>query len=120
MARRLIIGKTSFIGKELAKLKNFDIVAYKDVHHMDLSQYDAIINCAINPVFKTQTYDEKIDVDYEISKLANKNNCHYVMISTRKVYGSSSELKTYTEESPTNPFDFYSENKFKRKKREFI
>ena len=111
MAKRLIVGKTSFIGKELAKLKDYDIVAYKDVHHVDFSQYDGVINCALNPVFKTQSYDETVDVDYEMAKLAYENNCHYVMISTRKVYGSSSELKTYTEESPTNPFDFYSENK---------
>lgn len=111
MARKLIVGKTSFIGNELAKLKTYDIVAYKDIHHVDFSEYDGVINCALNPVFKTQTYDEKIDVDYEIAKIAYKNNCHYVMISTRKVYGSSAELKTYTEESPTNPFDFYGENK---------
>jgi dTDP-4-dehydrorhamnose reductase len=111
LAKRLIVGKTSFIGTELAKLKDYDIVAYKDVHHVDFSQYDGVINCALNPVFKTQTYDETIDVDYEIARLAYENNCHYVMISTRKVYGSSSELKAYTEESPTNPFDFYSENK---------
>jgi dTDP-4-dehydrorhamnose reductase len=111
LAKKLIVGKTSFIGNELAKLKNYDIVAYKDIHHVDFSQYDGVINCALNPVFKTQTYDEKIDVDYEMAKLAYENNCHYIMISTRKVYGSSTKLKTYNEESPTNPFDFYSENK---------
>lgn len=111
MAKKLIIGKTSFIGNELIKLKNYDIVAYKDIHHVDISQYDGVINCALNPAFKTQAYDEKIDVDYKMAKLAYENNCHYTMVSTRKVYGSSVELKTYTEDSPTNPFDFYSENK---------
>lgn len=111
MAKRLIIGKTSFIGNELSKFKNYDIAAYKDLHHIDFSQYDSVINCALNPVFKTQVYDEKIDVDFEVARKAYENGCHYTMISTRKVYGSSTELKTYTEESPTKPFDFYSENK---------
>ncbi len=41
-----------FIGNELAKLKNFDIVAYKDIHHVDFSQYDGVINCALNQVLR--------------------------------------------------------------------
>jgi nucleoside-diphosphate-sugar epimerase len=106
-----VIGKTSFIGKELAALKDYDIVAYKNVHHVDFSQYECVFNCALNPAFKTQSYTDDIDVDYEMAKLAYENGCHYIMLSTRRVYGSSSELKSYNEESPTNPFDFYSENK---------
>lgn len=111
MEKKLIVGNSSFVGNELFKIKQYDIVSYKNIHHIDFSNYDSVINCALNPVFKTQNYDEKIDVDFEIAKLAYRNRCHYMMISTRKVYGSSSELKIYTEKSVTNPFDYYSENK---------
>lgn len=111
MAKRLIIGKTSFIGNELVKLNGYDIVAYSDVHHVDFSQYDCVINCALNPDFKTKPYDESTDVDYNMAKLSYQNGCHYVMMSTRKVYGAYSDFRSFNEETQTNPFDFYSENK---------
>lgn len=111
MEKRLIIGKTSFIGKELAKFENFDIVAYHNIHHVDFSKYSCVVNCALDPTFKTQPYDQENDVDYNMAKLSYENGCHYVMMSTRKVYGSYADLRIFTEKSQTNPFDFYSENK---------
>ncbi len=111
MAKRLVIGKTSFIAKELAKLEDFDIVGYNNIHHVDFSKYDCVVNCALNPTFKTQPYDQEKDVDYQMAKLSYESGCNYVMLSTRKVYGSYADLRTFTEESQTNPFDFYSENK---------
>lgn len=111
MAKRLIIGKSSFIGKELAKFQDFDIVSYNNVHHVEFSKYDCVLNCALDPSFKTQPYDQEKDVDYQMAKLSYEGGCNYVMLSTRKVYGSYSDLRIFTEESQTNPFDFYSENK---------
>jgi nucleoside-diphosphate-sugar epimerase len=51
-------------------------------------------------------------MDFIVAQKAQKSNSHYVMISTRKVYGISDELRSYNETSEINPVDRYSENKF--------
>lgn len=117
MEKILIVGKKSLIGQALYKFINCDIVSYNDIKKINFKNYDVVVNCALNPLSKTNTYDEKNDVDYEIAVKANSNNCHYVMLSTRKIYGSSTVLKKYTEESEENPYDYYSENKLKSEKK---
>jgi len=105
----LLVGKNSFIGQNI----NCDKVSYNESKDINFSQYDIIINCALHPEFKIVKYDETIDIDFEIGKKAYESKCHYVMLSTSKVYGNNNELKTYDENSQLNPFDYYSENKLK-------
>ena len=107
-SRVLVVGENSFIGKNLNK---FDRISYKNIDTIDFSDYNVILNCALNPLYKISTYDEKNDVDYQIAKLAYENGCHNVMISTRRVYGKSPIVETYTENSTLKPFDYYGENK---------
>jgi nucleoside-diphosphate-sugar epimerase len=110
MSKLLVVGETSFIGKHLSN-ELFDKVSYKDFQKLDLSQYDVVLNCALNPLYKTHPYDKNIDVDLNVGLTACKSGCHYVMISTSKVYGNSEELKTYTELSEVECVDHYSKNK---------
>jgi dTDP-4-dehydrorhamnose reductase len=109
----LVVGKNSFIAKNLDNIFVFEKISYKDLNKFDLGQYDVVVNCSLNPLYKTTKYSEKIDIDFEIGKKACQKGCHYVMISTSKVYGQSSELETYDEFSTLNPFDHYGENKVK-------
>lgn len=114
MAEILIVGENSFIGNALYKLKDgntYRKISYLESQHYDFSKFDSVVNCALNPNFKQMNYHESIDVDYEIAKKAYNNNCHYVMISTRKVYGSYNSINIFTEEHSVLPYDFYSENK---------
>ena len=111
MAKVLIVGKNSFISQYLSRHSNFFSVSYKDYKNVDLKDYDVVLNCALNPLSITSYYDVNNDVDFEIAKWANDNKCHYIMFSTRKVYGSSTELKEYYEDSKLKPYDYYSENK---------
>ena len=110
MSKLLVVGETSFIGKHLNN-DLFDKISYKKLHSVDLSQYDVVVNCALNPLYKTHSYAKKIDVDLEVGLTACKSGCHYVMISTSKVYGNSDKLKTYTELDKVESTDHYSENK---------
>ena len=108
MAKVLIVGKNSFIGKSLSKVKDgnkFKKISYKDLYDVDLSDYDVVVNCSLNPSFKTSTYHLGIDVDYDVAHKAYESGCHYVMLSTRKIYGSSTVLKSYNEHSEENPYD---------------
>lgn len=109
----LIVGPNSFIGKTFRNTNRITYykASYKNIELFDLSKIDSIINCAIHPDFKSKPYNAFNDLDLRVARRAHNNGCHYVMISSRKVYGNSRTLKYYDEESPLKPFDFYSENK---------
>jgi nucleoside-diphosphate-sugar epimerase len=112
--KTLIVGQNSFIGKHLFhSMKNVDIISYSDIDNINMSEYNTILNCAISPEMKFDDYREHRDIDYKVACKARLHNCHFIMLSTRKVYGNSTELKTYNEESELNPFDKYSENKLR-------
>lgn len=104
----LVVGENSFIGRALT---GFDKVSYKNFKHIDLSQYNVVVNCALNPAFKISPYTESIDVDLAVGRTACAHGCHYIMISTSKVYRASSELVVYDESSETAPTDYYGANK---------
>lgn len=108
MNKTLLVGENSFIGKHLNKC---DKISYKQCDSVDFSKYDVVVNCALNPLYKISPYSEELDVDFEIGKKAFDNGCHYVMISTSKVYGKSNALTTYSENSEISPFDNYGKNK---------
>lgn len=108
----LVVGKNSFIGKKFFDYSNLvDIVSHTEIEHVNFNQYDSVLNCSINPDYKNNSYQENNDFDFLVYEKCLKNNCHYVMLSTRKVYGKSDTLKKYDEKSETNPFDHYSHNK---------
>jgi nucleoside-diphosphate-sugar epimerase len=116
--RVLIVGDNSFVGRNFynsISLEHDTVIAnitpYSQLHHIDLKRYDVVINCAIAYEYKTQNYNEAYDLDWLVGIRASEAGCHYIMLSTRKVYGNSFELARYSERHPLNPFDRYSENK---------
>jgi len=103
----LVVGENSFIAKHL----KYDKISYTDFKNFDLTRYDVVVNCALNPSYKSQKYDESIDVDLDVGIRACSKSLHYIMLSSSKVYGNNHKLKTYTEDDPIDPYDFHSENK---------
>ena len=108
MEKVLVVGENSFIG---SNLKKYDKVSYKKLNDVDFTKYDVVVNCALNPLYKIQKYREKIDVDWYVGRKACDAGCHYVMLSTSKVYGNSKHFMSYSENSEVRPYDFHSENK---------
>ena len=113
--RVLVIGLNSFVAKSLISLYQDKIILtkcnYTDIHKINYSKFDVVINCAIHPLYKSEKYNIDNDIDYKLSELLNGTACHYIMLSSRKIYGNTKELTIFTETDPYNPFDFYSENK---------
>ena len=110
--RTLIVGKNSFIGRSFFhSTKNVDIVSYSDLDNVNFSKYTSVLNCAIKPEYKLESYKRSNDLDYQVASLAQKHNCHYIMMSTRKVYGTSDDLQILIEDSSISPTDRYGENK---------
>lgn len=109
----LIVGKNSFIGKNFFFSVNFaDFISHTEINNVNFNHYDTVVNLSINPKHKNLKYNEENDTDLLVANKCAKSNCHFVMLSTRRVYGCSNDLKVYNETSSINPADFYSENKF--------
>ena len=111
----IIIGKKSFIGKNLYNFfkKNFNvlIVNYKQFFNLPLkSTIDThyIVNCSINKKYIKNKYSESCDFDLQIAKRIKKNKCKMVFLSTRKVYKVKDNIK---EDSVLSPICNYSKNK---------
>jgi len=110
--KTLIIGNNSFIGKSAYQnINNTNKISYSDIDKTNLKEYNVILNCSIMDEYKNSVYSEDNDVDIKLARMAEKANIHYIMISTRKVYGISNSLARYNEQSHLNPSDRYSENK---------
>lgn len=113
---RILIVGFSFVGTHLKLLLNTravtsTIISYKDIDNIDFAMFDVVINTALNPLHRTERYSVQNDIDVKIAMKIKSYNCKYIMLSSRKVYGNSTSLVTFNEDSPLDPFDFYSENK---------
>ena len=117
----LVVGENSFIGNALCNIKRPDIefykVSHKDFDKIDLPFFDTVVGCAINPEYRDTRYSTAADFDFHVASKSYKSGCHFVMLSTRKIYGSHSELKIFKETDPTDPFDHYSVNKLRTETR---
>lgn len=108
----LVVGKNGLIGSSFARWsKAVDVISHTEIGAIDFTKYESVVNCSISPEYRNSAYNEKNDMDLIVAQKAQESNIRHIMISSRKVYGISNDLKTYTEDSPINPVDFYSENK---------
>ena len=111
MKNILLVGKNSFIASNLALMlkqyHNVDHISYTMIDDVQ-DIYDIIINCALHPLYRSESCSEDNDIDVKLSRMFSG---HYIMISSRKVYGTNDSLYTYIEESPINPSDYYGWNK---------
>ena len=111
----LIIGKNSFLGKNLyIALKNkinTHILSFKDFRKLakkKINNYSHICNCSINPDYVKFKYDKKNDTDLEILKKIKNTHIHYIFLSTRKIYKNKKNIKEMDRKIPKCN---YSKNK---------
>lgn len=119
----LVVGENSFIGKHLhnhfingirANITKISLNYFlNELKFNDLISYDSVINCAYNPLLKSDVYKETLDYDYIVGQIVIDAGQHYVMLSSRKVYGQTDEIKVHYENNMPNPCDYYSENKLR-------
>ncbi|NQZ14003.1 MAG: NAD(P)-dependent oxidoreductase [Alphaproteobacteria bacterium] len=97
----LVIGKSSFISQSLCK----DPIAQSWVYcdHDSANQdeiwstpYSCVVNLALDPVVRGGDFSQ---FDRKVGLRAQENGAHYVALSSRAVYGISSELITFDENS---------------------
>jgi nucleoside-diphosphate-sugar epimerase len=115
----LIIGRNSFLAKELIKKlekDTFSAITHNEALAIDtFDGVDCIVNFAYNPILNEKQYEESFDICYLIRKKIIGLNIHYVMISSRKVYGDSKWNSKEVDE--LRPGNYYGVNKKETERR---
>lgn len=115
--RVLLVGKNSFLAREVLGIQSDDLFLDAVSHSaglasVDAVSYDAVINMAYDPWFMRQLYQEQIDFDLAVAKRVAKSRAHFVMMSTRRVYGAAAPFHI-TEECHPEPTEHYGRNKLR-------
>jgi UDP-glucose 4-epimerase len=112
----LLVGATSMLGKAVLDEPPGGFALTAISHHQlleaDFSAYDAVINMAYDPRYMRTVYDSAIDFDRRVAERAARSGVHFVMMSTRRVYGPASGVPI-RENDLTRPIDNYGANKLR-------
>lgn len=114
-----VIGKSGFLASSLLgyeQTKNWRFIPHKEAKDDSswLNDTDIIINCAFSPIMMKHGYQEGEDLDsFLAKKIKDLDHIHYVMISSRKVYGASVQEKCFTEDEELSPDTPYGVAKMK-------
>ena len=114
MKKILIIGKRSFIAKNLYKNLNnkfkSKLIKFNQLNSVkkNINNFNYVINCSINKNYIKKKYNKNFDNDFKIATLINNAKTKYIFLSSRKVYKSKPNIK---ENSKLWPKSSYSRNK---------
>jgi len=111
--RILVIGK-GLLGKAVARHPQAaDIEFLSHGAATDAGIFDGVdcvVNLGINPAYRSDPYRAEIDFDLHLASLLGDRPLHYVMVSSRKVYGMGGGM-AFAEDAPLRPIDDYGRNK---------
>lgn len=114
----LVVGKNSFIASAWsASAANVTLVSRDELATDLIGRHDIVVNCSISPHYSSAGYDEAADMDLMVARLAANAGKHFVMLSTRRVYGQHLHPQPLTEVTPLRPTDPYGANKAETERR---
>lgn len=110
----LLVGAGSLLGQALLAASRDDIsitgVSHTAFHDVDCDAYDVVINMAYDPRYMREAYDQEIDFDRKVARSVARSHAHFMMMSTRRVYGPNAR-SPIPEDAPLMPGDPYGRNK---------
>jgi nucleoside-diphosphate-sugar epimerase len=110
------VGKSSFLAQELAKnpiSRSWLFLSHGEALAQPgwLDHSTAVVNFSFPPTFKTQAYDAQSDVDSLLAGMIRMRPVHYIMLSSRMVYGQGDKNFGLTEDRVPQPSNFYGTSK---------
>lgn len=112
----VVIGKNSMMGREMQRQFPAHGILY--LNHAEAqsntswtAQATCVINLAFAPHLRHYEYDAAHDIDLKIAR-ALKPDCHYIMVSSRAVYGPGVSNRLFEKDTP-HPQTFYGRNKWR-------
>lgn len=115
------IGKSSFLAQEIKKnslSKEWLFLSHQEALSETswLDKAHILINFSFPPHFRELGYDTQSDIDRSLALLIDKRPIHYIMLSSRMVYGQSPDNFSIKENQKTAPNNLYAEAKEKIEK----
>jgi dTDP-4-dehydrorhamnose reductase len=119
----LIIGKNSFLGKNLYKgVKNkintclLSYEGFLKLNKKKIKSFNYICNCSLSSEYNKLKYKEKNDIDLKIVKKIKNYKINFIFLSSRKIYSNKKNIK---ENDRLAPKCNYSKNKVITEKKIF-
>jgi nucleoside-diphosphate-sugar epimerase len=110
------VGRSSFLAREAAK--NPISRAWLFLSHDEalaqtgwLDDASTVVNFSFPNLFKTDRFNAQCDIDSLLARMIDARPVHYVMLSSRMVYGQGGENFKLTESQTPNPSNFYGRSK---------
>ena len=105
----VVVGKNSFIGQHLQETpacKSWTFLTHEEAlaAQETLRSVDILINCAFSPKLYDGEYQPEEDIDSRLAEIIKESDTHYVMLSSRMVYGEQEHVSEQTEPSPATPY----------------
>lgn len=115
--RITIIGQNSFLSQALQKQtpsNDWRYLSHKDALSETgwIDKTDTLINCAFHPDLRTGAYSPIKDIDFMLAGYIQNRPIHYIMLSSRAVYGDAPKDLILREDQPPAPITPYAQNKY--------
>lgn len=122
MQKVVIIGRNSYLAAGLQSHLENCAVSWLDFNDWRdnmplLAEADWIINFAMSPACYEKDMLEEELIDVQIARCIKDFSANYIFISSRKVYGQSSQCLCHKETDPLIGQDWYARNKIKTEQR---
>ncbi len=114
--KTVVIGKSSFLAQSLRNsAPEFEYFSHQEAlaDTSWIRNAETVLNFSFSPVLRSSEYAESEDIDSRLAELIKSSSAHYIMMSTRMVYGQKNELAIWREDSPANPANAYAHSKLK-------
>ncbi len=112
----VVVGKSSFIARSI--LDRIGDCGWMYLSHNDalsdtswVRDTNCLINFAFSPALKSGPYLPDQDIDLALARIVVNRPIHYIMASSRLVYGHGPEKFRIRETYPTTPATLYGQNK---------
>lgn len=116
-----IIGKNSYLGRSLAEHAggpDWQFLSHDEAFERTdwLESTRTVFNLAYHPDLKTGRYDPDKDIDRKLAEKVAEKDIHYVMASSRLVYGFAPDDLILREDMEPAPETPYAKNKYETEK----
>jgi UDP-glucose 4-epimerase len=115
-----VVGSTSYLAGHFSEATkdHFSVVGAPRFENIDRHPQhdDVFLNFSTAPDYLNKPYDPRCDVDLQIAQRLKNTPAHFVMMSTRMVYGPG-EGRTLRETASPDPRSNYAQNKLESENR---
>ena len=123
-AKFLVVGRNSFLASRFRTLSDVtsdcDFITHReaaDATPDDFRAFDAIVNFALDPAYRSKPYSEDRDFDLALAEAALPGTANYIMLSSRAAYARDHAMGARETDPATGNETTYGCNKLETERR---